>query len=225
MVKSCVDLPFVSRFTSAGHELIRGPVASARSGHTGADREASQRAPRDKPASSARMRLDRHRGPGRRQTASDRRKALALGLEPSSGLPHSSPRTVVQITPWKGGAGFQADWRRIRTFDNQIRSLMLYPTELSVVQMKGLEPPTSDPMDRRSTTELHPRFRPPKRRRTQGGSATCAGGDQSSNRCARFGVRDRERASTPCDGLSQAALWWRKRGFFRKWLSGNTFVS
>lgn len=45
----------------------------------------------------------------------------------------------------KGWLGLEGQWRRIRTFDRQIMSLMLYPTELSVVPMKGLEPLTSGP--------------------------------------------------------------------------------
>ena len=41
--------------------------------------------------------------------------------------------------------GLEGQWRRIRTFDRQIISLMLYPTELSVVQTAGIEPATSGP--------------------------------------------------------------------------------
>ena len=46
------------------------------------------------------------------------------------------------VTGW---LGLEGQWRRIRTFDRQIRDLMLYPTELSVVQTAGLEPATSGP--------------------------------------------------------------------------------
>ena len=98
---------------------------------------------RPKPPLPATLRLDRHRGPGREPMASD----LAIRPQPEgfgrpSGLQHSSPRTVFQITPWQG-AGLSGQWRRNRTFDSQINNLMLYPTELSVVWMKGLEPTTS----------------------------------------------------------------------------------
>src|SRR4051812_13278629 len=79
------------------------------------------------------------------------------------------------------------------------------PAELSVVQTTGLEPTTSGPKSGALPVELHPRSQSPKRRRIQGGKAACTGGDESSNRCARFGFRDRERAYSPCDGLSQAA--------------------
>ena len=87
-------------------------------------------------------------------------------------------------------------------------------------QDSNLRPP--DPNPALSQTELHPRSQSPKRRRIQGGKATCTGGDKSSNRCARFGFRDRERAYRPCDGLSQAALWRRICGFFRRWYFGNS---
>jgi hypothetical protein len=42
-----------------------------------------------------------------------------------------------------GCSALQAVWRRIRTFDSQIPNLMLYPTELSVAQITGIEPATS----------------------------------------------------------------------------------
>ena len=99
---------------------------------------------------------------------------------------------------------------------------MLYQTELSVVWMKGLEPSTSGPKSGALTSELHPQSQPPQRHRIQGGKAACTGGDESSNRCAHFGSRDRERAYSPCDGLSQAALLRPIHGFFQ-WLHfGNT---
>ncbi|MEO5755713.1 MAG: hypothetical protein ABIQ51_02540, partial [Mesorhizobium sp.] len=74
---------------------------------------------------TASMRLDRHREPGREPTASD---PLA-GPHPKVWaihqiFQHSSPRTVFQITPWQG-AGLSGQWRRNRTFDSQINSLML----------------------------------------------------------------------------------------------------
>jgi len=52
--------------------------------------------------------------------------------------------------------------------------------------------------------------------------AACTGGDESSNRCAHFGFRDRVRAYSPCDGLSQAALSWSICGFLQWWHFGNT---
>ena len=88
--------------------------------------------------------------------------------------------------------------------------------------MKGLEPPTSGPKSGALTSELHPQSLSPKRRRTQRGKAACAGGGESSNRCARFGFRDRERAYRPCDGLSQAALSRQICGFFRELYFSNT---
>ncbi len=83
------------------------------------------------------------------RAASRWRRTFRYGLGPKasvvpSGLPHSSPRTVFQITPWQG-AGLSGQWRRIRTFDNQNLNLMLYQTELSVVQTAGIEPATSGP--------------------------------------------------------------------------------
>ena len=144
--------------------------------------------------------------------ASRWRRTFRYGLAPEgfgrpSGLQHSSPRTVFQITPGRVLA-YQANGEGIRTFDSQINNLMLYQTELSVVQTAGIRTCDLRTQIRRSPAELHPRSQSPKRRRIQGGNAACTGGDESSNRCARFGFRDRERAYSPCDGLSQAALSW-----------------
>ena len=63
----------------------------------------------------------------------------------SSGPQHSGPRTDFPNNTVTGWLGLEGQWRRIRTFDRQIISLMLYPTELSVVQTAGLEPATSGP--------------------------------------------------------------------------------
>ena len=100
---------------------------------------------RPRPPLPATLRLDRHRGPGREPMASDLSiRPRPVGFGRTSDLQHSSPRTVFQITPWQG-AGLSGQWRRNRTFDSQIMSLMLYQTELSVVQTAGIEPATSGP--------------------------------------------------------------------------------
>lgn len=111
------------------------------------ERVAGQRSGLGKPwpALPATPRLDRHRGPGREPMASNLSiRPWPEGFGRPSGLRHSSPRTVFQITPWQG-AGLSGQWRRIRTFDNQNLNLMLYQTELSVVQTAGIEPATSGP--------------------------------------------------------------------------------
>lgn len=137
---------FVSRFFTSWARMIRGPVASARGGPSGADREAAKRAPEAKPSLPATLRLDRHRGPGREPMAS----SLSIRPRPEgfgrpSGPSHSGPRTDFPNNTVRGWLGLEGQWRRIRTFDRQIRDLMLYPTELSVVQTAGFEPATSGP--------------------------------------------------------------------------------
>lgn len=109
------------------------------------ERIAGQRSGRRRPwpPLPATLRLDHHRGPGREPMASDFQDGpRPKGLGRPSDLQHSSPRTVFQITPWQG-AGLSGQWRRIRTFDNQNLNLMLYQSELSVVQTAGIEPATS----------------------------------------------------------------------------------
>ena len=79
--------------------MIRGPVASARSGPSGADRGAVKRAPEAKPPLPTTPRLDRHRGPGREPTASDRSiRPRPEGFSRPSSLQHSGPRTVLDNT-------------------------------------------------------------------------------------------------------------------------------
>lgn len=138
-------------------------------------------------------------------------------LKPS----HSGPRTDFPDNTVTGWLGLEGQWRRIRTFDRQIMSLMLYPTELSVAQTAGVEPATSGSKSGALPLSY---IRDPNPRNGavhSGGKAGCAGGDESSNRCARFGFRDRERAYRPCDGLSQAALSRRIWGFLQPWHFGN----
>lgn len=111
------------------------------------ERIARQRSGRRRPwpPLPATLRLDHHREPGREPMASDLSiRPWPEGFGRPSGLQHSSPRTVFQITPWQG-ASLSGQWRRIRTFDNQNLNLMLYQTELSVVQTAGFEPATSGP--------------------------------------------------------------------------------
>ena len=91
-----------------------------------------------------------------------------------------------------------------------------------MVQTAGIEPATSGPKSGALPLSYIRDPKPPQRRRIQGGKAACTGGDKSSNRCARFGFRDRERAYSPCDGLSQAILLRVIRGVFQWWLFGNT---
>jgi hypothetical protein len=69
--------------------------------------------------------------------------------------PHSqaSPRTHILEQHLKLLVFSRTKWRRIRTFDREIRSLLLYPTELSSVPMTGIEP-ALPPQRRRSTAEL-----------------------------------------------------------------------
>jgi hypothetical protein len=82
-----------------------------------------------------------------------------------------------------------------------------------MVQTTGIEPATSGLLARRSATELHPRPALHGSAVRSAGSAACAGGDESSSRCAHRGKCDRERAYSVCVRLSQAALSWRDRGF------------
>ena len=71
--------------------------------------------------------------------------ASARGLRPSvRSFAFRSPDRFSDNTV-TGWLGLEGQWRRIRTFDRQIMSLMLYPTELSVVQTTGFEPATSGP--------------------------------------------------------------------------------
>lgn len=111
------------------------------------ERVAGQRSGRRRswPPLPATLRLDRHRGPGREPMASDlsiRPWPEGFGRSVRSSAFQSPDR--FQITPWQG-AGLSGQWRRIRTFDNQNLNLMLYQTELSVVQTAGIEPATSGP--------------------------------------------------------------------------------
>lgn len=124
--------------------MIRGLVASIHGGPSGADRGAAKRAPEAWPPLPATLRLDRHRGPGRKPMAKDSQDDPRPGtwaIRPVFRIPVPGP---FSDNTWQG-AGFSGQWRRNRTFDSQILDLMLYPTELSVVQMKGIEPPTSGP--------------------------------------------------------------------------------
>lgn len=167
------------------------------------------------------MRLGHHRGPGRGGTASNHRPVpCPQARNQLSGLPHSSPRTVVQYTVT--GCWLSRPMEKDSNLRLQIQNLMLYPTELSVVQTKGIEPPTSGFFIRCSTAELRPRSDLRSGAVHRAGNTACAGGDESSNRCARSGFRDRERAYSPCGGLSQAALSWRTCGFLRWWYFGNS---
>ena len=65
----------------------------------------------------------------------------ALAVRPVFSIPVPGP--IFPNNTVKGWLGLEGQWRRIRTFDRQIRDLMLYPTELSVVQTAGFEPATS----------------------------------------------------------------------------------
>lgn len=110
------------------------------------ERIARQRSGRRRPwpPLPATLRLDHHREPGREPMASDLSiRPWPEGFGRPSGLQHSSPRTVSGNTAQR--CWLISQWRRIRTLDSQITSLMLYQTELSVVQTAGLEPATSGP--------------------------------------------------------------------------------
>lgn len=110
------------------------------------ERIARQRSGRRRPwpPLPATLRLDHHREPGREPMASDLSiRPWPEGFGRPSGLQHSSPRTVLGNTAQR--CWLISQWRRIRTLDSQITSLMLYQTELSVVQTAGLEPATSGP--------------------------------------------------------------------------------
>lgn len=150
--------------------MIRGPVASIRSGPAGSGPRSMQAGAEAEAPLPAGMRLGHHRGPGRRGTASGHSSPVGpeFFVRPSA---FQSPdrRSDNTVTGWYWFS--RPAWRRIRTFDTQIRRLMLYPTELSVVgsnsrirtcDLRILNPTLFQ-------TELHPRpIRPPKRRRTQG---------------------------------------------------------
>ena len=165
--------------------MIRGPVAPIRGGPSGAGREASGRAPeaeglpcRPRCVLAVTAGLAARDGVGPFESGR-RPKALA---GPSS-LPHASPRTVSDNTLARW-FGFSGQWRRIRTFDSQIISLMLYPLSYPWCRQRESNPRPPDYL-RRSTTELGPRPIPRSGAVHRAGNAACAGGDESSNRCAR----------------------------------------
>lgn len=179
---------------------------------------------RPKPPLPATLRLDRHRGPGR-----DRwRQTFRNGLGPKA----SAVRQVFSI-PVPGPFSDNTTQRcrlirplekesNLRQSDYKSDALTKLSYPWCRQQDSNLRPPDLNPA--LSQTELHPRSQSPKRRRIQGGNAACTGGDESSNRCAHFGSRDRERGYRACDGLSQAALSRPIRGFFQQWYFGNTRI-
>ena len=171
----------------------------------------------------AAMRLGRHRGPGRVRVASD--PSIRTAPEGSGrfvkSLACQSPD--LRITPWKGGLAFQASWRRIRTFDSQIKCLMLYPLSYPWSRQRESNPRPPDYV-RRSTTELGPQPISLQRRRTQDRQCRLCGRRRKLQPLRSFQVCDRDRADTACVRLSQAALWWRNRGFLRRWHFRNSQI-
>ena len=220
MAKSCVDHPSVSRFASR-HE---------RSGDWWHPSVAGRRERAVKHAGGRRSRGSI--AGGHASWPSPRAGPRRDSIKPSSGSLPAGSKPVVRPS------AFQSPDRRSVHRDRvfwlsrpmekdsnlrlQIQNLMLYPTELSVVQTKGIEPPTSGFFIRCSTAELRPRSDLRSGAVHRAGNTACAGGDESSNRCARSGFRGRERAYSPCGGLSQAALSWRTCGFLRWWYFGNS---
>ena len=136
----------------------------------------------------------------------DRARRLRAG----SSSPSACQSPDRRITPWKGGLVFQASWRRIRTFDSQIKCLMLYPLSYPWSRQRESNPRPPDYV-RRSATELGPRPTSPKRRRTQDRQCRLCGRRRKLQPLRSLQVCDRERADTACVRLSQAALWWRNR--------------
>ena len=187
------------------HEMIRGLVAPVRGGPAGAGREgiaagAGGRSFPCRPRCVLAVTADR--------AACGWRRTLRSG--PS---PEGSGRSVksfacqspdLRITPWKGGLAFQASWRRIRTFDSQIKSLMLYPLSYPWSRQRESNPRPPDYV-RRSTTELGPQPISLKRRRTQDRQCRLCGRRRKLQPLRSFQVCDRERA------LIQPASDCRKR--------------
>ena len=192
--------------------MIRGPVASSAADPSGAGREAGLRTREAKtsvagsraswPSPQARLRMD---GFGSFRPA----PPLAV-WSLASGPRHSGPRTVLDNT-------LERWWRRNRTFNSQVRSLMLYPLSYPWSRPRESNPSPPDCL-RRSATELCPR--PDLRSGSVHRSAVPSARAERTERSelqplSSLRHRDREGGNTFCGVLSQAAFWWPNPGVFQ----------